>query len=140
MTACIFCEIVAGRAPATVVREWDDAIAIVPINPVVPGHVLVIPRTHVADVGVDSAVASLVEACVSELVAELPAANVLTSKGAAATQTVFHYHAHVLPRRRGDGVALPWDVPASGPSTVVVAPSGIFHTGRGSQTVIRTSD
>ncbi|MEU5580959.1 HIT domain-containing protein [Streptomyces huasconensis] len=137
--ACVFCEIVAGRAPASVVRKWDDALAFVPLNPVTEGHVLVVPKVHVADVGANPAVASLVEARVSELVAELPAANALTSKGGLATQTVFHYHAHVLPRRPGDGLALPWDVPASLPSTAVFAPQGL-HTGRGSQTVIRSSN
>jgi histidine triad (HIT) family protein len=51
VNACVFCEIVAGRAPATVVREWDDALALVPLGPVVDGHTLVIPKQHVADFG-----------------------------------------------------------------------------------------
>lgn len=46
--SCIFCQIIAGEAPATVVREWDDALAIVPRGPVTPGHTLVIPKQHVA--------------------------------------------------------------------------------------------
>lgn len=46
---CPFCEIAAGRAPATIVHEWSDTIAIVPLNPVVDGHTLVIPKQHVRD-------------------------------------------------------------------------------------------
>ena len=47
--SCVFCEIVAGRAPAKMVVEWSDAVAFVPLNPVVEGHTLVVPRVHVAD-------------------------------------------------------------------------------------------
>ncbi|WP_330294195.1 HIT family protein [Streptomyces sp. NBC_00503] len=52
-------------------------------------------------------------AAASELVAELPSANVLTSKGRPATQSVDHVHFHVLPRRSGDDLALPWAPPAA---------------------------
>lgn len=136
MAGCVFCEIVAGRAPATVVREWPDVIAFVPLNPVTDGHVLVIPRVHVVDVGEDAIVSAAVGARVSELVAELPYANVITSKGAAASQTVGHYHEHVVPRRPGDGLLLPWtsQQQTSAP-TVIKAPSGVFHTGTGDQFV-----
>ncbi|MFD5588776.1 HIT family protein [Streptomyces sp. NPDC127063] len=105
---CVFCEIVAGTAPATIVREWPDAMAIVPLGPVTPGHVLVIPRQHVANVGEDPAVSGAAAARAAELAAELPAANVITSMGSAATQTVFHLHWHVVPRAEGDGLPLPW--------------------------------
>ncbi|GAA2876066.1 HIT family protein [Streptomyces mexicanus] len=109
MTAsCVFCAIVAGQAPATVVRDWGDVIAIVPLNPVTSGHVLVIPAAHVADVGEDPAVSARAMACAAELAGMLPAANVITSKGTAATQTVFHLHVHVVPRTEGDALPLPW--------------------------------
>lgn len=105
---CRFCGIVSGELPETVVREWPDAIAIVPWNPVTPGHLMVIPRAHVADIGVDPAVSAAAAACAAELIAMLPSANMITSKGADATQTVFHLHIHVVPRRAGDELALPW--------------------------------
>jgi histidine triad (HIT) family protein len=105
---CVFCAIVQGRSPATVTREWDDTVAIRPRGGVHPGHVLVIPRTHVADVGERPEVSAQTMARVAELVAEIPAANVITSKGAEATQTVFHLHVHVVPRSAGDGLPLPW--------------------------------
>jgi histidine triad (HIT) family protein len=106
---CVFCAIAAGAAPATVVREWADVVAIRPRGGGVnDGHVLVIPRTHVADAGVDPAVSARTMACAAELMAEHPAANIITSRGAAATQTVFHLHIHVVPRRDGDNLPLPW--------------------------------
>jgi histidine triad (HIT) family protein len=103
---CIFCAIVDGTAPATVVRRWPDAIAITPLNPVVSGHVLVIPVHHVADVTEDPTTSALTMAAAAEL-ATAPC-NVITSAGAEATQTVKHLHLHVVPRAVGDGLALPW--------------------------------
>ncbi|MEU6537954.1 HIT family protein [Streptomyces sp. NPDC047000] len=107
---CPFCAIVAGRAPATVVRRWPDALAIVPLSAVTAGHTLVIPVTHVADVGVDPAVSATTMRRAAELAAELGDCNIITSRGELATQSVFHLHLHVLPRRREDGLALPWTI------------------------------
>ncbi|MGW4381089.1 HIT family protein [Kitasatospora sp. NPDC004531] len=107
--SCVFCAIVAGTASAAVVHEWPDAIAIRPRSGGVhPGHLLVIPRVHVADVGADPVVSAAVMARAAELAATLPAANVITSKGTAATATVFHLHIHVVPRADGDDLPLPW--------------------------------
>jgi histidine triad (HIT) family protein len=92
---CPFCAIVAGRAPAEIVHEWDDALAIVPLNPVTKGHLLVIPKVH----------ATMRRA--SELAAE-QWCNVITSRGRVATQSILHLHIHVVPRREDDGLALPW--------------------------------
>ncbi len=107
---CVFCQIVAGTAPADVVREWPDAIAIVPLNPVIEdGHVLVIPRAHVTDAFTDSTVTGATFARAAEFGSdEFPAANLITSVGGAATQTVFHLHVHVVFRSSGDGLPLPW--------------------------------
>ncbi|SOD67096.1 histidine triad (HIT) family protein [Streptomyces zhaozhouensis] len=105
---CVFCDIAAGLAPATVVRAWPDTLAILPRGGVTDGHVLVIPRTHIPDAGTDPAVAATTMAAAAELAGELPAANIITSKGTAATQTVFHLHLHVVPRQPGDGLPLPW--------------------------------
>lgn len=107
---CPFCEILAGRAPATVVREWDEAVAIVPLNPVVDGHVLVIPREHVTDFVADPVVSAHTMYRAAELAGGYPAGamNLITSRGRAATQSVFHLHLHLVPRAEGDGLALPW--------------------------------
>lgn len=107
---CPFCEIVAGRAPATVVQEWDDAVAIVPLGPVVEGHTLVIPKTHVPDWVEDPTVTGATATRAAELAQELDLAigNLITSAGEEATQSVFHLHLHLIPRAENDGLALPW--------------------------------
>ncbi|WP_374778704.1 HIT domain-containing protein (plasmid) [Streptomyces sp. NBC_01310] len=105
---CTFCAIVAGELPATVVREWDDTVAILPRGGCTEGHVLVIPRVHVADAGVDPQVTARTMARAAELMAEHEDANIITSKGAHGTQTQYHLHVHVVPRVEGDGLALPW--------------------------------
>lgn len=103
---CPFCAIVAGTAPATVVRRWDDAIAIVPLNPVVEGHILIIPHRHVEDYTSDPEVTAAVMRRAAEI-GPFPS-NLITSAGEDATQSVKHLHAHVVPRRPGDGLLLPW--------------------------------
>ena len=103
---CAFCEIVAGIAPATVVRRWPEALALVPLNPVTPGHLIVVPVIHVKDLTSDPTVTAAVARRVAELAT--PPCNVITSAGILATQSVFHLHFHVLPRRLNDRVRLPW--------------------------------
>lgn len=109
MADCVFCEIVAGRAPAVVVGSWPDAIAIVPLRPVTEGHVLVLPRVHVDDYLADPALTGLVVRCAASI-APWPS-NMITSAGRAATQTIMHLHVHIVPRLDGDGLALPWSRP-----------------------------
>lgn len=107
---CAFCAIVADRAPAVIIRRWPDAVAFRPLNPVVRGHVLVVPRVHVVDARVDPYETGQTFRCAAELAAEMTGVdvNLITSAGAAATQTVMHLHVHVIPRTEGDGLALPW--------------------------------
>lgn len=105
---CPFCEILAGRAPATIVEEWPEAIALVPLNPVVEGHILVIPREHVRDFVDNPTVSAATMRCAAELVAGMGSYNLITSKGRPATQSVFHLHLHLVPRAVDDGLALPW--------------------------------
>ncbi|MDX3232510.1 HIT family protein [Streptomyces sp. ME19-01-6] len=109
MKTCTFCAIVAGTAPAVIVREWADALAIRPRSGgVAEGHVVVLPRVHVQDAGIDPEVTAAVMRRAAELMAELPAANIITSKGIEATQSVFHLHVHVVLRQADDGLPLPW--------------------------------
>jgi histidine triad (HIT) family protein len=108
MSDCVFCEIVAGRSPATIVRRWPNVTAFVPLNPVIDGHVLVIPNHHVPDAVASPGAAAMTMRRAAELAGEAASSNILTSIGAPATQSVFHLHIHVVPRRVGDGLALPW--------------------------------
>jgi histidine triad (HIT) family protein len=117
---CLFCKIVAGELPATIVAEDERTIAFMDINPATRGHALVIPRAHVRDLhAVDPedlrAVAGAAQRLASRARDRLGAdgVNLLNSNGAAAWQTVFHFHVHVIPRYDGDPLRLPW-VPGPG--------------------------
>jgi histidine triad (HIT) family protein len=106
---CPFCEINEGRAPATFVDEWSNAIAIVPLNPVVNGHILVIPKTHVPDFASDPTVSAATMHRAAQLMQSTDRPmNLITSRGREATQSVFHLHLHLVPRAENDGLALPW--------------------------------
>ena len=107
---CLFCRIVAGEVPATVVRETPDTLAFRDIRPQAPTHVLVIPKRHVADLAALSAEPDLLAAIATELIAVAVAERlvengyrVVFNTGGDAGQTVFHVHGHVL-----GGRALGW--------------------------------
>jgi len=124
---CIFCKIVAGELPATIVDEDERTIAFMDISPATRGHALVIPRAHAADIlSVESedllAVALASRRLASRAKERLHAdgVNLLNSCGAAAWQTVFHFHVHVIPRYEGDPLRLPW-LPAPGDPREIAA-------------------
>lgn len=104
MADCMFCKIVTGEVPATMVRETDRVIAFRDINPQAPTHVLVIPRDHHEDLAALTrndpvALAEVLEtACaVAEEEGIIdPGYRVVFNTGIGAGQTVFHVHAHVL--------------------------------------------
>lgn len=109
MEPCPFCEIVAGRAPAEVLLETPGALVIVPLGPVVPGHVLALPKRHVADFTEE--VKPTLDAVYDAIMyarQHLGPCNLITSRGVEATQSVFHLHFHLVPRAENDGLALPW--------------------------------
>jgi histidine triad (HIT) family protein len=117
---CLFCKIIAGEIPATIIAEDERTVAFMDINPATRGHALVIPRAHARDVHeIDTedlaAVAAAAQAVAARVIERLGAAgvNLLNSSGAAAWQTVFHFHMHVIPRYEGDPLRLPW-VPGAG--------------------------
>ncbi len=105
---CVFCRIIAGAAPAHIVLRHEDAIVLHPLAPVTPGHLLVVSRAHVPDAGASPEAAAATMRIAAEVASGLGACNIITSRGSAATQTVPHLHLHVVPRRPGDGLMLPW--------------------------------
>lgn len=106
---CVFCEIIAGSAPATIVKEWPDALAILPLKPVTDGHTLVMPKIHSTDFTTGSEALLWAMMSAAQLAREIGGPmNLITSKGTEATQSVFHLHLHLIPRAKDDGLALPW--------------------------------
>lgn len=106
---CPFCEIVEGRAPAEVVDVWSDTVAIVPLNAVVDGHVLIIPVKHAVSVVDDPVVGAIALSRAASFASKRQApCNLIVSSGAEATQTVEHIHVHYVPRSVSDGLPLPW--------------------------------
>ena len=131
---CIFCKIVAGTLPATIVDEDERTLAFMDINPATRGHALVIPRAHASDlhaIGADDlqACALAAQRLARRARARLGAdgVNLINSCGAAAWQTVFHFHVHVVPRYVGDPLELPW-VPAPGDMDEIAA-AGVLLRG-----------
>lgn len=107
---CPFCEIIAGRANAEIVYADDVVVIFTPLNPVTPGHVLVVPCRHVEDFSTDPTLTGEVMRYAARYARwrDKGPMNLITSKGKAATQSVFHLHVHLVPRREGDGLHLPW--------------------------------
>ncbi|MEU0557421.1 HIT domain-containing protein [Dactylosporangium sp. NPDC006015] len=113
--ACEFCEIVARSAPARIVFEDEDSLAFFPLNPASPGHTLVIPRVHIPDIwslSRDQA-SPLLDTTLKVSRAIRTALrpdglNIINSNGAAATQTIFHIHVHLVPRWHSDHFGNIW--------------------------------
>jgi histidine triad (HIT) family protein len=124
---CIFCKILAGELPARIVDEDERTIAFMDIAPATRGHALVIPRAHSEDLldvpeGDLAAVGSAARRLAARMKERLGAdgVNLLNSCGAAAWQTVYHFHIHVIPRYRDDPLRLPW-VPSEGDPDEIAA-------------------
>jgi histidine triad (HIT) family protein len=125
---CVFCKIVAGDLPATIVDEDERTVAFMDIAPATRGHALVVPRAHAADLlGVAredlAAVAVAAQRLAGRMTERLGAdgVNLLNSCGAAAWQTVFHFHVHVIPRYAEDPLRLPWVPTAGDPAEIASA-------------------
>ena len=99
---CLFCKIVGGHIPATIVRETATTVAFRDINPQAPTHVLVIPKAHYPDAAALAARAPQLAADVlreSQAIADedkLDSYRIVFNTGSGAGQTVFHAHAHIL--------------------------------------------
>ena len=111
---CAFCAIAARQAEASVVHEDEAVVVFMDLNPVTPGHLLVVPREHAVGLeDVDGATSAHVWSVGHAMARALRRSsmgcegiNVLLCDGEVAFQTVFHFHLHVIPRYAGDGWAL----------------------------------
>ena len=127
---CLFCGIVAGTIPSETIDSDERTVAFMDIAPATPGHALVVPREHSADlmeIGEDDLTATVLAAqrLAKRMKGVLGAdgINLINSCGAAAWQTVFHFHIHVVPRYEDDPLKLPW-VPEEGDRDEIAAVAG----------------
>ncbi len=112
---CVFCRIVSGEIPASVVFQSEYLLAFLDVGPLAEGHLLVVPKTHC------ESLADLAPEIAAELGRVLPrfgrallevtgakGFNVLQNDGPAAGQVVPHVHFHLIPRRSGDNLGYRW--------------------------------
>lgn len=113
-SGCVFCAIATGQAEASVVHEDEAVVVFMDLNPVTPGHLLVVPREHAVGLeDLDAATSAHVWSVGHDMARALRRStlrcegiNVLLCDGEVAFQTVFHFHLHVIPRHAGDGWTL----------------------------------
>jgi histidine triad (HIT) family protein len=114
---CVFCRLRDGEIPSTRVYEDERTIAFMDINPLNDGHALVIPRVHAAtifevdeaDLGAAIATAKRVANAIRQALRP-DGLNLLQANGAAAFQSVPHFHLHLIPRFTGDGKGFDWPI------------------------------
>jgi histidine triad (HIT) family protein len=124
---CTFCQIVSGELPADYVDEDERTVAFMDINPVTPGHLLVVSRTHVTDLMSVSEEEWLAVAATARRMARLvteafKAGGVdllqANSDGMAGSQTIFHLHVHVVPRYHDDRLGQWWRPETADPAEI----------------------
>jgi histidine triad (HIT) family protein len=111
---CTFCRILRAEAPASIVFEDELCMAFMDLQPVNPGHVLIVPKEHVAyfkdmdeDLGAHLFRIGLrIDRALRETDLRCEGVNFFAADGKAAFQEIFHAHLHVFPRYRGDGFRL----------------------------------
>ena len=112
MSACPFCAIARGEGDARIVFEDAEVVAFLDRAPLVPGHVLLIPRVHVqtiweADEPTAAALALAARTLARAVVVAMAADGAFVAQNNVVSQSVPHLHTHVVPRRRGDGFFSP---------------------------------
>ncbi len=112
---CIFCQIVAGEIPASIIDQDEQTLAFMDIAPATRGHALVIPKLHAADLWEIQPEQLTAVTVAAQRVAlrvrdrlQADGVNLINSCRPQAWQTVFHFHVHVIPRYEGDPLQLPW--------------------------------
>lgn len=113
MNDCIFCKIINGEIPSDTIYENSDFKIILDISPANPGHCLILPKRHAANIfemdidSVKEAFALAKKAADAVKSAGLSqGVNILQNNGECAGQSVDHFHIHVIPRKKDDNVTL----------------------------------
>ena len=111
MSECLFCKIIDREINAEIVYEDDHVVSFLDINPVNPGHILVVPKQHkeVITELTDEVLANSIKAVklMASILLKMPyqGVNIIQNNYSAAGQVVPHVHFHVIPRKEGDGLA-----------------------------------
>lgn len=115
MAECIFCKIANGEIPAATVYEDDDFRVILDLGPASRGHALILPKSHYANLyELPDETAQKVMVLAKKVGIKMKeklqcvGLNVVQNNGAAAGQTVFHFHMHLIPRYEGDHAVIEW--------------------------------
>ena len=114
MENCIFCQIVAGKSPASIFYEDDLVLGFMTIGPVTTGHSMIIPKQHaayLADLDEETGrhmwtITHRTSAAIRESGVQCEGINLFLADGEAAFQDIFHVHMHVFPRFEGDSFKL----------------------------------
>ena len=122
---CVFCKIRDGLIPSVKVFEDERIFAIMDINPLNEGHLLVIPKAHAAtiydiaedDLGRSAVVAKRI-ALAAQRALRPDGLNLVQANGAAAFQSVPHFHLHLIPRWNGDGKGFDWKLVKGDPEKI----------------------
>lgn len=107
--ACLFCAIVAGDEPATVVLDEPDLVGFLDVRPVFKGHVLLVPRSHVVTLldltpDLHAPLLGAAQRVARAVVDGLGAQGTFVAMNNVVSQSVAHLHVHVVPRTKGDGL------------------------------------
>ena len=106
---CLFCGIVAGTTPATIVLETDDVVGFLDVRPVFKGHTLLVPREHLVTLSdlPESLMVPLLgtaQRVADAITSGLGAQGTFVAMNNVVSQSVAHLHVHVVPRTKGDGL------------------------------------
>ena len=115
MENCIFCKIANGVIPSATLYEDEDFRVILDLGPASKGHALILPKTHAANIyEISDEMAAKAMVLAKKMASKLTEVlncdgfNIVQNNGEAAGQTVFHFHMHLIPRYKNDGVGIQW--------------------------------
>ena len=115
MNDCIFCKIANGEIPAATIYEDDEFRVILDLGPASKGHALILPKEHAANIyelpdELAAKAMILAKKMATKMTEKLgcDGFNIVQNNGEVAGQTVFHFHMHLIPRYKNDGVGIQW--------------------------------
>lgn len=112
---CIFCKLASGEIPTATLYEDEEFRVILDANPASKGHALIIPKEHYANLyELEDSLAGKAMILAKKMIVKMTDVlgcdgyNLVQNNGECAGQTVFHFHLHLIPRYKDDGVGLGW--------------------------------